>query len=391
MRITYIHQHFKTPEEAGGGRPYEFARRLARRPNTAVTIICGGETNRMFELAGFNVIQVRASYSNDMSFARRLVAFLQFMFAATKTATSLGADVVFASSTPLTAAVPGIIASRFQRAPFVLEVRDLWPTVPIRMGLLPKPLVPAARLLEKMAYASARHVIALSPWMGEGVRAVNSRVPITVIPNCADTAVQPNTTRSAVRARLGVTDNELLFYYAGSLGLSYDANWLARLSLAFRDTRAKLVVVGEGAGEAGARSLLSTAGENPDRTFLGRVGRDAVFELGSAADIAVSSLIDNDALAHNSLNKVFDAFAVGRPIVFNHGGWLCDLTKANGAGWHFPRDIDGDFVISYLEGLSEERLSSASTASAVLGRDKFDRDLQFQRFYDVLKSVHTEA
>jgi hypothetical protein len=34
-------------------------------------------------------------------------------------------DVVFATTTPLTAGIPGIFAKWFRRKPFVFEVRDL--------------------------------------------------------------------------------------------------------------------------------------------------------------------------------------------------------------------------------------------------------------------------
>jgi hypothetical protein len=385
MRLTYIHQHFRTPEEAGGGRPYEFARRLAEQDDAIVTMICGGEKNARFRVAGFDVIQVRSSYSNEMSFARRLFSFIKFMLAATKTASSIEADVVFASSTPLTAAVPGIIASRLRRARFVLEIRDLWPTVPIQLNLLPRPLIPIALLLERVAYNSADHVIALSPWMGEGVRAVNQEVPVSIIPNCADTSFIPDQERATVRATLGLAEDDLLLYYAGSLGISYDPEWLARLSLALRGTKARLVVIGEGAGEVSARRLLIAAGEDPARTFIGKIGRDDVFELGSAADLAVSSLIDSDVLSHNSLNKVFDAFALGRPIAFNHGGWLCERALEHGAGWRLPRELDRETVHSWVETLTQDRVRSASDASAAIGREQFDRDTLFDQFQAVLK------
>lgn len=387
MRITYIHQHFRTPDEAGGGRPYEFARRLVQQKKATVTIICGGNRNARFTVADINVIQVRASYSNNMTFGRRLLAFLQFMFAASKAASSLDADVVLASSTPLTAAVPGIIAARLRRARFVLEIRDLWPTIPIRMGLLPKPFIPAALLLERVAYRSADEVIALSPWMGEGVRSINANVAITVIPNCADTGFSPATSREECRSRWGVAENELLLYYAGSLGVSYDPVWLARLSLALRGSNARLVVAGEGAGEAAARALLAEAGENPSHTFLGRLSREAVFELGAAADIAVSSLIDVDELKHNSLNKVFDAFALGRPVVFNHDGWLSELAVQREAGWRWPRDLEAVDVNDMVGSFTEPLLRRASENSIEIGRDMFDRDLLFEEFYRVLQGT----
>lgn len=70
MRITYIHQQFRRPDEAGGTRSYEFARRLARDGH-AVKMISSGEGAKSYELAGFQVVQLPMRYDNAMSFSSR--------------------------------------------------------------------------------------------------------------------------------------------------------------------------------------------------------------------------------------------------------------------------------------------------------------------------------
>ena len=71
------------------------------------------------------------------------------------------------ASTPLTIAVPALAARWRAGAPLVFEVRDQWPLLPIRLGVLKNALlIGLARWLERIAYASARHVVVLSPDMG---------------------------------------------------------------------------------------------------------------------------------------------------------------------------------------------------------------------------------
>ena len=66
-------------------------------------------------------------------------------------------DLVFATSTPLTAGIPGIIARWIKRKPFVFEVRDLWPELPKAMGILTNPfLLTAMKSLEWPTYRSAK-------------------------------------------------------------------------------------------------------------------------------------------------------------------------------------------------------------------------------------------
>ena len=98
---------------------------------------------------GITVHWAPVPYAQRMGYARRVVAFLHFALAATMRAARLRGDVIFATSTPLTIAIPALLASAVRRVPFVFEVRDMWPDVPIALGAVRNPrVVRAARWLE---------------------------------------------------------------------------------------------------------------------------------------------------------------------------------------------------------------------------------------------------
>ncbi|WP_258933298.1 glycosyltransferase family 4 protein [Nesterenkonia pannonica] len=232
MRIVYIHQHFNFPWEPGWQRPWQFARRLVRAGHE-VTVICGGSKAEDLSLEGVTIRRLAVPYENAMAFQQRVRSFISFMARATLSAAQADADVVFASSTPLTTAVPGIIASKLRRAPFVFEVRDLWPEAPVALGFVKNPItILAARTLEKLAYRSADHVIALSPGMEEGVRRVWPRARTTVVPNASDVEnfSEGRARRAEVREELGWDDDDVVLFYAGSFGITYDVPWLVRLA-----------------------------------------------------------------------------------------------------------------------------------------------------------------
>lgn len=122
-------------------------------------------------VAGIRVIQVPVSSSNRDHFSRRVVSFLKFSFVATWHALKLDYDLVFASSTPLTVAVPGLAAKDLRGKRFVFEVRDLWPELPQAMGIIKNPLI--LRILcafETWTYRSADECIGLSPGIVAGIR-----------------------------------------------------------------------------------------------------------------------------------------------------------------------------------------------------------------------------
>src|SRR5690606_14353347 len=146
MRILYIHQHFSTRQGSTGTRSYEFARRLVARGHS-VTMVCGayggGSTGltgsyrrgaRRGTVGGIDVIEFELPYSNSDRFFKRTWTFIRFVQRGLWVALSSPADIVFATSTPLTVAIPGIAAKIFRRRAFVFEVRDLWPELPKEMG-----------------------------------------------------------------------------------------------------------------------------------------------------------------------------------------------------------------------------------------------------------------
>ncbi|MCX5654031.1 MAG: glycosyltransferase, partial [Planctomycetota bacterium] len=139
MNIVYVHQHFSTVRGHTGTRSYDFARYLVERGHR-VTVVAGvygasdlaemaldrRVTRRMVDGIDLRIVNIR--HDNRQSFWRRIAAFLAFMLVSTIEVLRVrDADVVFATSTPLTAGFPGAIAWWLRRVPFVFEVRDIWP------------------------------------------------------------------------------------------------------------------------------------------------------------------------------------------------------------------------------------------------------------------------
>ncbi len=191
MRILYLHQFFITRAGAGGTRSYEFARRFVSRGHAVRMLTAAGGRE---DVEGIEVVGVRGGYADYVSatatsYPRRMLAFARFALAATATALrGPRPDVIYATSPPLTMALPAMAAAARWRAPLVFEVRDLWPEAPIQMGALRNPLLRrAARLLERLVLRRATRVIALSPGIERGVVAAGAPPErVSLVPNGAD-------------------------------------------------------------------------------------------------------------------------------------------------------------------------------------------------------------
>ena len=175
MRIIYLHQYFNTIEMPGSTRSYELSKRLVADGNEVKMItskrdIYQSEKINWTNENGIDVFWIPISYSNKMSFFRRIISFLFFSYRSLKVILKIDADVIYASSTPLTIAVPAILYSKLKSKPMIFEVRDLWPEIPIAFGALKSPFAKfIAQSLEKLAYNNSEHIVALSKGMKEAI------------------------------------------------------------------------------------------------------------------------------------------------------------------------------------------------------------------------------
>jgi glycosyltransferase involved in cell wall biosynthesis len=404
VRIVYIHQYYCNPGMAGGIRSYEQARRLVARGHTVhviTTDITPGKRDlgwRHTDDDGIDVHWFSIPYSNTMSYARRIRAFAEFMVVAAAKAARLKADLVFATSTPLTVAVPGVIAARLRRRPFVFEVRDLWPEVPIKMGALRNPV--ARRLagaLATFAYRNAEEVIALSPGMAAGVRARYPAVRTTIIPNAADLdlfQVDDDAVRRFRDEHRWLGDRPLVIY-TGALGAVNGVDYLVHAARRMRelDPDVQFLIVGHGKEWDSTRKLAADHGLLDQSVHMWeKVPKTELPVILGAATVSTSMVRPIPALWENSANKFFDALAASRPIAINYGGWQSDLIRETGAGLVLdPQDPDLGAATLARHVRDELWLKDARAAAHRLAVEQFSRDLLFERFEAVLNRSATMA
>lgn len=386
MKITYIHQHFKLPREDGGSRPYEFARRMVHEGHQ-VTMICGGEEALKENVEGLEVKRLAVPYDNSMSMPKRMVSFARFMLASSVVAARTHPDVVFASSTPLTVAIPGVVAKTIRNVPMVFEVRDLWPEVPVELGFLKnRVFIGLAEFLESVAYTCSKKIVALSPGMRDGVLEVDPKADVTIVPNASDVQLFSRTEqeRQAFRKEQGWGEEETVIVYAGGFGYVYELEWAVELAAKLKEDNVRFILLGAGSSTPALEEQARALGLNPAEILPGKQPKVQVANFVASADLVLSSLRLDPCLEPCSLNKVFDAMAASRPILFNHKGWLRDLAVSEGAGFDLPRDLDAAAEVIRELRQEPEKLHQAAEVSGRIGREQFDRDLLFRKLMRVL-------
>lgn len=389
MKVLYFHQHFSTPKGSTGIRSYEMARRLIAHGHE-VTMVCGsyggGETGldvpfcsgrRYGNVDGINIIEFDLAYSNKDGFVKRAGTFLKFALKSIGIALTHKYDVVFATTTPLTAGIPGIFARWLRFKPFVFEVRDLWPELPKEMGVIKNPIVLSAMsLLEWCSYRSAHRCIGLSPGIVEGIKKRGVKAEkIELVPNGCDLSIFANDV--ATWRPEGITETDLMAVFTGTHGMAngLDAALDAAAELKSRNRNdIKLVLIGQ--GKLKEQLQQRALSENLDNViFHPPVNKAKLAELMKGADLGMQLLANVPAFYYGtSPNKFFDYISAGLPVLNNYPGWLAGIIKEHQCGYSVEPE-DPKVFADALEHAADnkELLPEMGGRAQILAKQEFNR------------------
>lgn len=406
MKILYFHQHFTTPSIGGGTRSYEFARKLIKRGHK-VTMVCGKSamldlppTSKKGEyrgnIDGIDVIQINLPYSNNDGIAKRTLIFLKFAWKGIQIAMKEEYDLLFATSTPLTAGIPGIWMKWLARKKrkFVFEVRDLWPELPIALGMKNQFLLWGMSALEKQSYRQADGCIGLSPGICEGIRKKSQKNKLVeMIPNSCDLDIFHPGNRSNLQLE-GVLPTDTVAIFTGAHGTANGLNAVLNMAreLKIRGRNdIKIVFIGDGKEKSQLKERASE--EKLDNClFIDPIPKIELSRIMASADIGLMVLKNVPAFYYGtSPNKFFDYIASGLPVINNYPGWLADLIHENHCGEVVPPDNHIAFA-NAVEKLADnpELREQYGTNARILAEKNFSREYLANKFVDFLEKIYYE-
>ncbi len=393
MKILYYHQYFQTRNSAGGTRSYEFSKRLLKHGHQ-VTIVCAknsseqlslndyiGHGYRKGDIEGIQIIQFDLISSNKSSFIKRILVFLKFAIKGTRFAFAENYDVLFATSTPLTIGIPGIILKFFKRkSKFVFEVRDLWPELPKAMGIIKSSFVlRVLEWIEKLTYKSADGCIGLSPGIINGIAKTGyDPSKIILVPNGCDLDLfTPGKQYKNIIP--GCSENSFIAVFAGAHGLANGLEYVLDVAQILKREKIndiKIVLVGDGSRKS---DLIERASQqNLDNCiFLDPVPKHQLVKIFQAADVGMMILADVPAFSYGtSPNKFFDYISSGLPVLVNHYGWVADMLSEHSCGYvsdpKKPKEFADNLVeLSHNSSLCDEMgKNSRRLAESEFSREK---------------------
>ena len=377
MKIIYLHQYFKFPEENGGTRSYDLASAFIKA-GLQVEMITStynekyktGNRWTQIEKKGLIVHYVYLPYSNHMSYFKRSLIFFQFLWFSTIKLLSLNGDIVLATSTPLTIGIPALIKKWFHKTPFIFEARDVWPEAVIAIGALNnKILQKVLFLLERIIYKNALAIVPLSVDMKQSIVSrypqLNGK-PIEVIENISEiTRFQKGFSNktSVLNEKIGSIPRFTILY-AGAFGRVNGIDYVITFAekLLILDSSICFVLIGDGAEKKAIIQLAKDkAVLNKNVFILDSVSKDELPQLYFECSMGSSFVIPIKELWANSANKFFDSLAAGKPTLINHKGWQQSYIEKNNIGFVLPVVIDKHTIrefITYTQNYELQKLQS---------------------------------
>lgn len=327
---------------------------------------------------GIRVVEFDLSYSNSDGFLQRAWTFTRFALASIRLALTQRYDVAFATTTPLTAGIPGIFARWLRGKVFIFEVRDLWPELPREMGVITNPMILGAMsALEWISYKSASRCIALSPGIADGIKKRGvSQDRIALVPNGCDLGIFAAENLVPWRPA-GVKRSDLLVLYTGTHGIANGLNAILDGAMVL-NTRGRsdirILFVGDGKLKPALKERVERDGLD-NVLFHPPVDKLRLAGLMASADLGIQSLANVSAFYYGtSPNKFFDYIAAGLPVLNNYPGWLAELIREHDCGFVVPPD-DPTAIADILEFAADNRneLARMGENAKVLAQIRFNR------------------
>lgn len=401
MRILYVSHYFPPEMGAPAGRVAGLAR-LWTRAGHEVHVLTGfphhptgrihPEYRRKFlhgfvreDFAGVRVHRTWIFPAANKGKVLRSLNYASFM----ASAVANGAlaiprpDVVVATSPQLLCAGAGALLARRFRAPFVMEVRDLWPESLVAVGAshTQSPLVRVLEGIARRLYASARQVVTVT--QAQRAAIVAGGIPadrVTVIPNGVDEQFFASAAQLAPPA-----SDSFVVTYIGTLGMAHHLETLLEAAHALREDPAfRFRIVGEGARrralEAQARSMglanVEFAGERP---------RDEVPRWIAESSACLVLLRKTEVFTTVVPSKMLEIMAVGRPVVLGVRGEASALLERAGAGMAIEPE-NAQQLVAALQALraDPQRCRQMSESGRQFIRREFLRDALAQRYLQLL-------
>ncbi|MEK7774697.1 MAG: glycosyltransferase family 4 protein [Candidatus Zixiibacteriota bacterium] len=357
MKILIVTQHFP-PEKGAVRRLFEFARYFVKEgqdvtvltgiPNYPDGVVPEKYRGHWFYTEEIDGVKVYRSYvlpASNRNPGKRMLGFVIFLFTALINSFRLNGryDVVIASTPPVTTTVMGWLLSKFKRAKFFIEIRDLQPESGWEFGNLRPGLF--TRVIQKVVhsmYRRADRIVSvtdgITSYLVSELKIPREKV-VTIKSGVSNEFIDSGA--NGIRKTYG-WENKYLIVYAGTLGYAHSLETVVEAARNLTDQPdIFFVFVGDGQKRSVLEGMVRDYGLK-NVTFLGSQPLESIPFYLQTGDVLIESLKDVPLTKGTFPSKLFEYMASGRPILFgsDDGEAVRELEKAGGALSFSSQDVE---------------------------------------------------
>ncbi|MCB0346848.1 MAG: glycosyltransferase family 4 protein [Bdellovibrionales bacterium] len=349
MRILFFSHYYPPENNAPAVRTAAHCRAWAAEGHDVTVVTCApnhprgelfpGYKNKFFQqetVDGVKVVRVYSYLAANEGTFRRILNFVSYMVSAVVASFFLRrADVVIATSPQFFCGWAGVFARLIHRAPFILEIRDIWPESIVAVGAMKNRfIIRLLETLERIMYWSATKIVTV----GKGYKSqlCARGVPekkISIVYNGADLDLfqQGDPAEFALPFPSTV---KFICTYVGTVGMAHGLSVALEAALKLREegrSEIGFAIVGDGAErsnlEAEARRLgLSNV------VFTGQVPRTAIPSILRQSSCCLVHLKNTQLFTTVIPSKIFEMLAAEKPIIIGVRGEAREIVEAANAG-----------------------------------------------------------
>lgn len=406
MHILFLSDNFPPEVNAPASRTFEHCREwvklgakvtvITTAPNFPSGKLLAGYKNRLWQaemMEGIRVIRVWSYITANEGFLRRTLDYVSFMLSGTLTALPVrGVDIVVGTSPQFFTVCAARAVSAIKRVPFVFELRDIWPESIRAVGAMRDGV--ALRMLERLELYLYRKADAIVCVTHSFKRALSARgvdaAKISVVLNGADLSrFTPREKDAELVRRLGL-EGKLVAGYIGTHGMAHGLETILEAARLMKATpyaeRIRFLMLGDGARKKVLVGLAQSMGLD-NVIFHDSVGKDDVVRFWSVLDTTIIHLKRSELFTTVIPSKIFEAMAMGLPMICGLDGESADLVTDEGAGVRFePEDAAGlrDVLIKLA---GDPSLLAEMRGRCLSAAPGYDRGAQAVKMLDVLNGV----
>lgn len=404
MHILFLSHYFPPEVNAPASRTFEHCRQWVEDGDDVTVLTCfpnhpsgrlyEGFRNRLYQrsrFCGMEVVRLLTYITPNEGFVKRSANYIFYMLIATVASAFIRqVDVVVTTSPQFFNGVAGYFVSRIKRAPWILEIRDLWPESILELGAIQNRwIIRCLQSLAHFAYRKADHIVVVTEAFKHHIEALGIRSDkITVLKNGVDLALFKLTERDEALADFVGLRGRFLVSYVGTHGLAHGLETVLEAAhiLRSRDDIGFLLV-GDGANK---QNLLSIRSERnlTNVAMLDQQNRQLMPAVWSASDACLVVLRDKPVFRTVIPSKIFEIMAMRKPIILGVAGESQEIVQRAGAGLCVPPE-DAQALADAVLSLSDDRALAASLGAC--GFDyvtrNHDRVVLARRYATLLRKV----